>query len=62
LHLHGYNLEIAVDPTAPAQLRFDARLAGRFPVAAHDFGRSSTQSGSKHQRETTLLYVEVQPR
>lgn len=62
LHLHGYNLEIAIDTSAPAQLRFKADLAGRFPVAAHDFGRASTRSGGKHQRETTLLYVEVQPR
>jgi hypothetical protein len=62
LHLHGYNIEIAVTPTAPAQLRFDARLAGRFPMAAHDFGRSSQQSEARRHRETALLYIEVLPR
>ncbi len=62
LHLHGYNVELAVDSTAPAQLRFDARLAGRFPVAAHHFGGSSQHSETRRQREVPLLYIEVLPR
>lgn len=62
LHVHGYDLEVAVPAAEPATLRFEAAVAGRFPIAAHDSGAAAARDTrtSKH-RETTLLYLEVRP-
>lgn len=55
LHLHGYNIEVAVEPNGPrSAMTFLARAAGRFPVETHGVG---TDKG----RHLTLLYVEVTP-
>lgn len=51
LHLHGIDVEITVIPGKPVLLRFDATVAGRFPIEAH--------GGNAHR---ALLYVEVHPR
>jgi hypothetical protein len=58
LHLHGYDKLVTVEPNAPAVLRLDAKIAGRFPIEAHKFGTGS-QSKSGH---VALLYLEVYPR
>jgi heme/copper-type cytochrome/quinol oxidase subunit 2 len=47
LHLHGYEIEAAVAPGRPTDMRFTASMPGRFPV-----------HGSTHR---AVLYVEVQP-
>ncbi len=52
LHLHGYDLEAKVTPAAPAEMRFTARAAGRFPIEIHG-------AGGKH---ATIGYLEVHPR
>lgn len=52
LHLHGYDLEATVSPGAPANMKFTARIAGRFPVTEHTHGAG-------HHR--ALLYLEVHP-
>jgi len=52
LHLHGYDVECAVSPGAPAAMVFKADLAGRFPVSEH-------RHGPGHHR--ALLYLEVHP-
>jgi hypothetical protein len=52
LHLHGYDLEAKVAPPAPAEMRFTARAAGRFPIEVHG-------AAGKH---ATLGYLEVHPR
>jgi hypothetical protein len=52
LHLHGYDIERAVEPGAPATMAFRASLAGRFPVSEHGHG-------GRHGR--TVLYLEVHP-
>ena len=52
LHLHGYDLEAKVAPTAPAEMRFTARAAGRFPIEIH---------GAAGQH-ATVGYLEVHPR
>ena len=58
LHLHGYDKLIKVAPAAPALLRLDATIAGRFPIEAHGFA-----SGRGGQRgHVVLLYLEVHPR
>jgi hypothetical protein len=51
VHLHGYDLERTIEPSAPAEMSFVARLTGRFPVEMH---------ASRGHR--ALLYVEVYPR
>ena len=58
LHLHGYDKLIKVAPAAPALLRLDATIAGRFPIEAHGF--ASGRSG--HGGHVVLLYLEVHPR
>ncbi len=62
LHVHGYDLRAEVSPAAPATMRFEARVAGRFGITAHEFG-DAVQHGatSKRHREMTLLYLEVHP-
>jgi hypothetical protein len=52
LHLHGYDLHLRAGPEAAAAMRFEARVAGRFPLEFHD-------SSGRHR---TLIYVEVHPR
>jgi hypothetical protein len=58
LHLHGYDKLIRVAPAAPAVLRLDATIAGRFSIEAHGF--ASDKSGQR--RHIVLLYLEVHPR
>lgn len=53
LHLHGYDIETALEPGAAAVMAFTAEVAGRFPVETHALGG--------HDHEATLLYVEVHP-
>jgi len=52
LHLHGYDIAIAVQRDVPTVTSFAARLPGRFPVSDHSAGAA---------RERTLLYLEVLP-
>lgn len=35
-HLHGYDLEVEVEPGEPAELSFDATTTGRFEIENHD--------------------------
>jgi len=52
VHLHGYDIELAVAPGTAEHMTFTAEATGRFPVEAH--------GGPGPHR--TLLYVEVYPR
>jgi hypothetical protein len=52
LHLHGYDIEAKITPRAPAEMRFAARTAGRFPIEIHG-------ADGKH---ATVGYFEVHPR
>lgn len=66
IHLHGYDLMLTVNPSAPRQkhatqrMQLNADILGRFPLSAHAFGVPGKAHG-KHQREVTLLYLEVLP-
>ncbi len=60
IHLHGYNVLLALQPAAPGTMRVVASVPGRFPVSAHGFGAAAGKH-TKHQREVPLLYIEVQP-
>jgi len=53
IHLHGYDIETALTPDAPATIRFSARATGRFPIEVH---------GTTRGPEVTLGYLEVHPR
>lgn len=56
LHFHGYDIELDVEPGTPAVMRFDAGIAGRFPVTSHGFAH---EEGHMHR---PLLYIEVHPK
>jgi len=59
LHLHGYDIERRVEPGSVAEMTFNARATGRFPLHAHLPGHDA--AGRVHD-EIPLLYVEVYPR
>ena len=50
VHLHGYDIEITVNPGPAQVMAFRARASGRFPIESH---------GDRH---TVLVYLEVHPR
>jgi hypothetical protein len=53
VHLHGYDIERSLAPTASTTMTFRARATGRFPITVHGEGR---------RHEATLGYLEVYPR
>lgn len=55
LHLHGYDIEFEVDPSAPQLITFIATASGRFSVTSHAF------SGDQEQGHKALIYLEVYP-
>ena len=62
LHVHGYDVRANLSATSPDSIRFEARVAGRFPITAHEFGTVAGQDARpKSHREMTLLYLEVLP-
>lgn len=56
LHLHGYDIEIRVTPGKIAEMKFVARVTGRFPVSVHQ-----PKHGGGHTHEPPLVHVEVYP-
>lgn len=52
LHLHGYEIETRVVPGTVAEMRFEARATGRFPVHVH---------AAQARSEFVLVYLEVYP-
>jgi hypothetical protein len=58
LHLHGYDIELKVEPGAVAEMAFKARATGRFPVEEH---RPNAKGGHSHG-EAPLVRIEVRPR
>jgi hypothetical protein len=57
LHLHGYDIELKVEPGAVADMPFTARATGRFPVSVH-----KPQAAGGHTHDPPLIHVEVHPR
>jgi len=55
LHLHGYDVEVAVAASKPAVMAVTATVAGRFPISSHGFG------GEHGGKEEVLAYLEVYP-
>jgi len=62
LHLHGYDIEVAVEPAAPAVMRVHAHATGRFPITVHAFGKQEGKGQHDGHREVTLAYLEAHPR
>jgi FtsP/CotA-like multicopper oxidase with cupredoxin domain len=61
LHMHGYDIQLDVAAGTPAEMRFDAKVSGRYPVTSHGFGpKHGNEHGHSHGHEA-LLYVEVYP-
>jgi hypothetical protein len=57
LHLHGYDIEMTVEPGSVAEMAFTARATGRFPVSVH-----KPKAGGGHTHDPPLTHVEVHPR
>jgi|tagenome__1003787_1003787.scaffolds.fasta_scaffold20981590_4 hypothetical protein len=55
LHLHGYDVEVAVKPGEPTVTALNARIAGRFSV-----DKLQDKPGG-HQHGGKVLYFEVHP-
>ena len=58
IHLHGYDLALALDPATEGRMRFEATATGRYPISAHGFGAGTDKVS---RREVVLLYLEVHP-
>jgi hypothetical protein len=58
LHLHGYDIELKVEPGAVAEMAFTARATGRFPIEEH---KPNAKGGHSHG-EAPLVRIEVRPR
>lgn len=59
VHLHGYDLKLALDPATEGYMRVEANATGRFPISVHGFGAATDKDA---HREVVLLYLEVHPR
>jgi hypothetical protein len=62
LHVRGYDIEAPLSPASSTRMRFEAGVAGRFPITAHEFGTVAAHEAlPRKHREITLLYLEVLP-
>ncbi|HEV2041649.1 MAG TPA: hypothetical protein VGT81_16695 [Casimicrobiaceae bacterium] len=62
LHVHGYDIQAKLSPAASTRMRFEAGVAGRFAITAHEFGAvTGNEAPPQRHREITLLYLEVLP-
>ena len=55
LHLHGYDIKLAVTAGEPAVMQVDAQVSGRFPISSHGYG------GGHDHGARPLAYLEVYP-
>ena len=59
LHLHGYDIELAIKPGEPAVMAFKAAIAGRFGLSTVRDDAGGNRGG--HQHGARVLYLEVYP-
>lgn len=57
LHLHGYNIELALRPDRVETMAFVARATGRFAIETH-----APPGEEKAGHHIVLIYLEVHPR
>jgi len=55
MHLHGYDMEIAVKPGEPTVTAINAKISGRFSV------EKLAEKGGGHHHGGKILYFEVHP-
>lgn len=55
LHLHGYDVTTTVSPGKLAEMKFEARATGRFPVEKHG------KAGAGGHGHAPLFHLEVYP-
>jgi hypothetical protein len=55
MHLHGYDMQIAVKPSEPTVTAINAKIAGRFSVD------KLAEKGGGHHHGGKILYFEVHP-
>jgi hypothetical protein len=58
LHLHGYDIEITIEPDKPEMMTFVARATGRFGIEIHP----PPGEGKASNHHAVLIYLEVHPR
>lgn len=58
LHLHGYDIEVKVEPGSVTEMAFTARATGRYPIEEH---KPNAKGGHSHG-EAPLVRFEVYPR
>ena len=58
VHLHGYDLVLALRPEAAQVMTFRAQFTGRFPIERHDAAKGGARGAHRHP---VLMYVEVYP-
>ncbi len=56
LHLHGIDITKKVQPGKAAEITFNAKITGRFPVTSHGFG------GGHGHGHSALMYIEIHPK
>ncbi len=62
LHVRGSDLRANPSAATLDSIRFEAKVAGRFPFTAHEFGAvADPKARPKRHRKVTLLYFEVLP-
>ena len=59
IHLHGYRLEMKLEPGTPQELSFKARATGRYRIEWHP-AREAAQTGDHHG--PPLATLEVRPK
>ena len=61
LHIHGYDIMLDAEPGRVAEMHFEAKVSGRFPVTSHGFGDDDGEGHSHGHGDDALLYIEVYP-
>lgn len=66
IHLHGYDIEMSLEPGVDVTMRLEAHATGRFPITVHgkpsEEGASDGAASHSHDGgERTLIYLEVYP-
>ena len=59
IHLHGYRLEMKLEPGTPQELSFKARATGRYRIEWHPVGEAA-EKGDHHG--PPLATLEVRPK
>ncbi len=58
VHLHGYDIELTLNPGQSTEMSFEVHATGRFPVSIH----GAHGQGGSHDHGSALMYLEVLPR